>query len=192
MRRLLLIFPLLLLFDVANARRHEDVHFFNPDGTRNVYFCDTVSMTNYVIVQSGKTGHKFLIPDSTYQIKKQGLKYWNSKNAFLYIECFNHVADFDWKQEGVLSYWINFPFHPKEKDYKLWTICEDSDKDEICSFPEVKPTVFLLFFIRGDAINHITFYNIIDGWIKGPLKFKDPYAFYPVYIPYKDACMKNK
>ena len=178
MRRLLLLLPLLLLFDVANARRYEDVHFFNPDGTRNVYFCDTVSMTNYVIVQSGKTRHQFLIPDSTYQIKKQGLKYWNSKKAFFYIECFDYLI-FDWKQNGVLTYWRTFPFRPK--DNKRITICDDSDKDVICSFCNKKPTVFLLFFIRGDAINFITW----DGWIKKPLKFKDPYAFYPVYIPYQ-------
>ena len=103
-----------------------------------------------------------------------------ARYAFLYIECFDVVV-FDWKQEGVLSYWTRFPFNPKENYYTLWASCDDRDKDAICSFPDMKPTVFLLFFIGGDAINELTSY----GWIKKPLKFKNPYAFYPVYIPYQ-------
>ena len=186
MKRLLLFLILLMLCEVSSARKYERVGFFNPDGTRNVYFCGTVSLTNYVIVESAKTRHQFLIPDSTYQVKKQGVKYWDSKNAYLYLNSFYDVHDFNILNEKVLDYWKTFEFWPKDdNNHNIGTKSTNSDKDVLCPFREVKPTVFLLFFIRGDAINALTFHNIMDGWIKGPLNFKNPYAFYPVYIPYK-------
>ena len=178
----------LILCEVAVAQKCEQVSFFNSDGTRTVYFCDTVSLTNYVIVESAKTGHQFLIPDSTYQIKKQGVEYWNLEYAFFYFHSITDIYYFGWTRESFEKFelfWKNLDFWPFKNKFGITSNSPQKGKDVLCSFYTAKPTIFLLFFIRGDAINYATYDNVIDGAIKGPLKFKNPYAFYPVYIPYK-------
>ena len=160
--------------------------FIMPNGNQTVYFIDSISITNYVVVRSGVNAQMFLITDSTYQLCKRPQKFWEQLNAIIYYDEISNIYRYYEPYNNDLS-------KNKEAKRKIWPykfeimpkVEPDSydKKDCFCSFPNGKPTLFGMFLITGNAYNRLSYYNRFDGHRFLPIDFKNPYAYYCVVIP---------
>lgn len=179
------IFLLLGVFQIITAKVKEtNPAYLMPNGLFSVYFLDSVQVDNYCIVESGINHHLILIPDSNYQVSSYNKKYWNDENCIFYFQRFFPLDDYmvirDDNQE------IN---HFREIwPYKIWyaqyvNFSLQNKKDEIKTYAGQKPSLFARFFITGEAYNYLSQGDCIDCLVPEVISFKNPFAYYFVYVP---------
>lgn len=155
------------------------------DNISTIWMIDTISISNFSVVQSGNNGNLFFVPDSLYQIGKKNVDWGNVPNTIIFLLDINELLFNE-------SYWSlqknNIQVIPPEyQEIIAYADCGAIDswpnqngKDGLLIWKK-KPTLFIRFFMRGDFYNHI----VCTIWDSGnlPIKFKNPYSYYLVYAP---------
>jgi len=175
---------------IAQKNDGDNSAFLMPNGQFSVYFLDSVYADNYCIVESGINHQYIFIPDSSYQVSSVNKKYWDEGNCIFCLQRWPSLADYmvvyedNVKKDYFKKIWpYEFCYHqffyssPRSKKNGKPT----SKRDSIRGFVEQKPTLFARFLITGNAYNRLFF--CIDCLEPETVAFKNPYAYYMVYVP---------
>lgn len=152
--------------------------------TKGIYLVDTICIEDPVII---------VVPHNTIYVMSY-LFYLNNKWSFskskikkMLHENEEHVFIYD--MEWYLYTLIpqnqrNLLFYDKRpKDLTNWETIYQNKKGYKLEKPIQKPDYFLLFLVRGDIYNKVTYDLVMDNGLDEREEFKDPKAYYKIAVP---------
>lgn len=167
--------------DKENRYGDELISAYN---TKGIYLVDTICIEEPVIIEIPR-GIIYVMPYSFYLNNKWTFSKSKIKKMFYENEEYMFIYDMEWFLYSLISHKMRNQlfFDDRPRDITNWKRLYQDKNGFIVDKMKQVPDYFLLFLIRGDIYNKVTYDMVWDSGLDEREDFKDPKAYYKMAVP---------